>query len=135
MSTRVPSPSKSSPDTLFQPPLKLRVVPVTPFAQNCSVLVGTRTGMAAAFDPGGDLDAIDGALGKLGASPEKIFLTHGPIDPCGQAAAYAHRIEAITRKLWPLANDGSLVPGHGPMSSFGAERRDNGFVANSVLNR
>lgn len=74
-----------------QPALQLAVVPVTPFAQNCSVLVCTRTGRAAAFDPGGDLDLIDEALARLGARLEKVFLTHGHIDHCGQSPAYAQR--------------------------------------------
>ena len=44
-------------------------------------------------------------------------------------------IEAITRRLWPLGDDTAFVPGHGPMSSFGAERRSNPFVADQVLAR
>jgi hydroxyacylglutathione hydrolase len=42
-------------------------------------------------------------------------------------------IDAITRKLWPLGDDTAFVPGHGPMSSFGQERRTNPFVADRVL--
>jgi glyoxylase-like metal-dependent hydrolase (beta-lactamase superfamily II) len=42
-------------------------------------------------------------------------------------------IAAITGKLWPLGEDVRFVPGHGPMSSFGAERRTNPFVADHVL--
>ena len=215
------------------PPLQLAIVPVTPFQQNCSLLVCTRSGTAAAFDPGGDLDQIDDALRKLGVRLEKVFLTHGHIDHCGQAAEFAKRhgvplegphiddkfwidqlpgqghrfgfpplaafqpdrwlvdgdtvrfgqqtlkvihtpghtpghvvffhegarlaivgdvlfqgsigrtdfprgnpaalIDSITKKLWPLGSDVSFVPGHGPMSTFGEERRHNGFVADEVL--
>jgi glyoxylase-like metal-dependent hydrolase (beta-lactamase superfamily II) len=32
-------------------------------------------------------------------------------------------IEAITTKLWPLGDDTTFVPGHGPVSSFGASGR------------
>jgi hydroxyacylglutathione hydrolase len=71
--------------------LALRVVPVTPFAQNCSVLVDAATGRAAVVDPGGDLDRIDAALRESGATLEKVLLTHGHIDHCGQAAEYAKR--------------------------------------------
>lgn len=42
-------------------------------------------------------------------------------------------VESITGKLWPLGDDVRFVPGHGPMSSFGAERRMNPFVADAVL--
>ena len=44
-------------------------------------------------------------------------------------------IDAITKKLWPLGDDVAFVPGHGPMSTFGHERRSNPFVADSVLAR
>ena len=42
--------------------MKLLIVPVTPFMQNCSVLVCERTGKAVAVDPGGDLDRVEAAL-------------------------------------------------------------------------
>lgn len=213
--------------------MKLAIVPVTPFAQNCSLLVCEETNRAAAFDPGGDLDRIDQALAETGAVLEKVFLTHGHIDHCGQAGEFARRhgvplegpqiedrfwieqlpgqgrmfgfpplqafepdrwledgdtvsfgaqtlqvihtpghtpghvvffhepsrlaivgdvlfqgsigrtdfprgnhatlIESITKKLWPLGNDVAFVPGHGPMSTFGDERRHNAFVADDVL--
>jgi glyoxylase-like metal-dependent hydrolase (beta-lactamase superfamily II) len=44
-------------------------------------------------------------------------------------------IDSITQKLWPLGNHMQFVPGHNEMSTFGQERRDNGFVADSVLGR
>jgi hydroxyacylglutathione hydrolase len=42
-------------------------------------------------------------------------------------------VDAITGKLWPLGDDVRFVPGHGPMSSFGQERKTNPFVADDVL--
>ncbi len=213
--------------------MKLTLVPVTPFQQNCSLLVCEQTGKAAAFDPGGDLDRIDRALEQAGATLEKVFLTHGHIDHCGQAAVYARRhevplegphradafwidqlasqaslfgfpplepfqpdrwleqgdtvtfgaatlevlhcpghtpghvvffhatarlaivgdvlfagsigrtdfprgdyaalIRSITTRLWPLGDDVAFVPGHGPMSTFGDERRGNPFVSDAAL--
>ena len=50
--------------------------------------------------------------------------------PRGDAAAL---IRSITGKLWPLGDDVTFVPGHGPLSTFGQERRDNPFVADWVL--
>ncbi|WKD51582.1 MBL fold metallo-hydrolase [Microbulbifer spongiae] len=38
-------------------------------------------------------------------------------------------IRSITERLWPLGDGVRFVPGHGPMSSFGQERRTNPFVA------
>jgi glyoxylase-like metal-dependent hydrolase (beta-lactamase superfamily II) len=37
-------------------------------------------------------------------------------------------IDAITQRLWPLGDDVVFIPGHGPESSFGQERRTNPFV-------
>ena len=42
-------------------------------------------------------------------------------------------IDAITQKLWPLGDDITFVPGHGPVSTFGAERQSNPFVADMAL--
>lgn len=209
------------------------IVPVTPFQQNCSLLVCDKSGRAAAFDPGGDLDRIDEALRKSGATLEKVFLTHGHVDHCAMSHAFAQRhgvpligphaddlflierlpeqaaqygfpriepfvpdqwladgqqvefgeqvlnvihcpghtpghvvfhhvdarlaivgdvlfqgsigrtdfprgdfdtlIDSITRRLWPLGDDVTFIPGHGPTSTFGEERRSNPFVSDLAL--
>lgn len=215
--------------------MKVAIVPVTPFEQNCSVLVCERTLKAAIVDPGGDLDRIENALTQMGATAEKILLTHGHIDHCGGTAELAarlgipvegpqredafwidqlpeqgrmfgfprlaaftpdrwleqgdtvqfgeesmsvhfcpghtpghvvffsqeHRIAfvgdvlfqgsigrtdfprgdldtlltSITTRLWPLGNDVTFVPGHGPTSTFGDERRSNPYVGDAALGR
>jgi len=48
---------------------------------------------------------------------------------------HADLIESIAAKLWPLGDATRFIPGHGQMSSFGAERRSNPYVADSVLAR
>ena len=48
---------------------------------------------------------------------------------------HAELIASITGKLWPLGDDTAFVCGHGPMSTFGHERRSNPFVADRVLDR
>lgn len=218
------------------PPIRVAIVPVTPFQQNCSVMVCTETGRAAVIDPGGDLDRVDATLARVGATLgpldialEKVLLTHGHIDHCGQAGEYAARhgvpiegpheadrfwidqlpaqgqrfgftalqpftpdrwlvdgdtvqvgnqtlqvrhcpghtpghivffhapgrlaivgdvlfrgsigrtdfprgdhdalIASIRERLWPMGDDVTFVPGHGPTSTFGHERRTNPFVA------
>lgn len=42
-------------------------------------------------------------------------------------------LDAIVERLWPLGDDTVFVPGHGPLSNFGHERKTNPFVADSVL--
>ena len=38
-------------------------------------------------------------------------------------------IASITQRLWPMGNDTVFIPGHGPESTFGRERRSNPYVA------
>jgi hydroxyacylglutathione hydrolase len=40
---------------------------------------------------------------------------------------------SITGKLWPLGADIQFVPGHGPTSSFGAERATNPYVSDEAV--
>lgn len=215
--------------------MKVTIVPVTPFQQNCSVIVDEATNKAAVVDPGGDLDRVLAALAKSGAQLEKILLTHGHLDHCSGAAElrrqtgvpiegpqredafwisqlpqaagnygfppaevfepdrwledgdkvtvgstqldvrhcpghtpghvvffshadrlamvgdvlfagsigrtdfprgdHATLIRSITQKLWPLGEDVTFIPGHGPVSTFGNERESNPFVADRVLKR
>lgn len=42
-------------------------------------------------------------------------------------------IKSITEKLWPLGDDVAFIPGHGPMSTFGQERKMNAFVSDYAL--
>lgn len=73
-------------------PIQIAVVPVTPFAQNCSILWCTSTMKAAVIDPGGDLDKIRAALAETGATVEKIILTHGHVDHAAGAAELAESL-------------------------------------------
>ncbi len=211
-------------------PLKFQIIPVTPFAQNCTLLWCDQTLRAAIVDPGGDIPRILRAVRDNGVTPEKILITHGHIDHAGAAAELAeelsvpiegpHRedqfwidglpqqskmfgfpdvraftparwledgdrvgfgavemavlhcpghtpghivffnaperlalvgdvlfqgsvgrtdfpkgdfntlIDAIRSKLWPLGDDVAFISGHGPMSTFGEERRSNPFCGN-----
>jgi hydroxyacylglutathione hydrolase len=213
-------------------PLKAAIVPVTPLQQNCTLLWCTETNKAAFVDPGGDLPRLKAAAAQAGVEIEKILITHGHIDHCGQAGMLAEElgvpiegpheadrfwiarleddgrnygiqgrifepdrwlvdgdqatvgnlvfdvrhcpghtpghvvfhhapsklaivgdvlfqgsigrtdfpmgnhadlIHAITTRLWPMGDDTAFVPGHGPMSTFGHERKTNPFVADRVL--
>ncbi|MBC5763948.1 MBL fold metallo-hydrolase [Ramlibacter albus] len=41
---------------------------------------------------------------------------------------HATLIASITQRLWPMGDDTVFIPGHGPESTFGAERRSNPYV-------
>jgi len=212
--------------------MKIKVIPVTQFQQNSSLLICEATRRAAAVDPGGDLDRIVAALDEHGVTLEKIFLTHGHIDHCAGAKILADRfsvpiegphpderfwldqlpeqsvrfgfpaaqafeptrwlqngdsvqfgdetlevyhcpghtpghvvffsrahriacvgdvlfagsigrtdfprgnhadlIRSIRTRLWPLGDDVTFIPGHGPVSTFGEERSSNPYVADGV---
>jgi len=213
--------------------MQITVIPVTAFAQNCSILACEMTNEAAIVDPGGDLDRIIEQLQGQSLDAKKIFLTHGHIDHCAGAPELARRLNipiegpqqadafwidrlaeaarmyglpparsftpdrwlhdgdtvsfgrqtlqvlhcpghtpghvvffhagdrvalvgdvlfagsigrtdfprgnhadllaSIRNKLWPLGNDVTFVPGHGPLSTFGEERRSNPYVGDAAL--
>lgn len=37
-------------------------------------------------------------------------------------------LDSITQRLWPFGNDTVFIPGHGPDSTFGRERKSNPYV-------
>ena len=69
--------------------MKVAIIPVTPFQQNCTLLVCEQTKQAALVDPGGDIELILEAVKEQGVVLEKILLTHGHIDHCGGTAQLA----------------------------------------------
>lgn len=46
---------------------------------------------------------------------------------------HAQLIDAIRNRLFPLGDDNRFVPGHGPVSSFGQERRTNPYVSDYAV--
>lgn len=218
--------------TPSEPPMRVGILPVTPLQQNCSLIWCTKTMKGALVDPGGDLDKLKAAVAKIGVTIEKLLVTHGHLDHCGQTGMLAkelgvpiegpHKedrfwiaqldddgkrwgmhaetfepdrwlqdgdkvtvgeleldvihcpghtpghvvffhapsrfamvgdvlfqgsigrtdfprgnhqqlIDSITQKLWPLGEDVTFVPGHGPTSTFGQERKTNAFVSDYIL--
>jgi glyoxylase-like metal-dependent hydrolase (beta-lactamase superfamily II) len=203
-------------------------VPVTAFAQNCSIVWCDRTLAAAVIDPGGDLPELKAEIARLGVKLEQIWLTHAHIDHAGGTGTLARElglpivgphpgdqfwidglatqsqmfgfppaepftptrwlgdgdtvqigdstlsvrhcpghtpghvvfhsaeidrafvgdvlfagsmgrtdfpggdhatlIASITQRLWPMGDQTVFIPGHGPESSFGRERRTNPYV-------
>lgn len=79
-------------ETANTPPMKAGIVPVTPLQQNCSLIWCTSTNKGALIDPGGDLDRLKAAVAKSGVELEKILITHGHIDHCGEAGVLAKEL-------------------------------------------
>ena len=46
---------------------------------------------------------------------------------------YQQLIDSITQRLWPLGLDITFIPGHGPTSTFEAEKKTNPFVSDAAL--
>ncbi|MEZ5554596.1 MBL fold metallo-hydrolase [Haliea sp.] len=211
--------------------IQVTIVPVTAYQQNCSIIKCLDTGRGALVDPGGDVERLLQAAEKMGATLEKILLTHGHMDHCaaadvlrqqlgvpiegpekedafwidrlpewcrmsgfphadafvpdrwleqgdtvtvgaqtlqvfhcpghtpghvvflhaGQRVAWVgdvlfqgsigrtdfprgdhdQLIASIRETLFPLGDDITFVPGHGPTSTFGQERRSNPFVSDT----
>ncbi len=63
--------------------MKAVIIPVTPFAQNCSLIWCEETKKAAVVDPGGDLEHILKIADEQGVEIEKILITHGHLDHAG----------------------------------------------------
>lgn len=101
-------------------PFKVHVVQVTPFAQNCSILVETATNRAAVIDPGGDLARIESVIASSGGKVEKIFLTHGHVDHAGAASELAKKLGVPIEG--PHKDDGFLLAGlPGQAARFGMQ--------------
>ena len=208
--------------------MKYRILPVTAFQQNCSLIWDEQTMEGALIDPGGDVEHLLALAKQAGVTLTKLLLTHGHIDHVGGALVIARQlgipiegpheedafllerlpeqtdyfgfphsdaftpsrwlhdgmhvtvgaielqvihtpghtpghviffepgtrtafvgdvlfkgsigrtdfprgdyttlIASITERLLPLGDDVTFVPGHGPVSTFGNERRTNPFL-------
>lgn len=65
--------------------LRIAVIRVTPFQQNCSIVFDEETKRGAVVDPGGDVQQIVAEINESGVTIEKILLTHGHVDHAGGA--------------------------------------------------
>lgn len=69
-----------------------RIIPVTPFQQNCTLLVCPETAETAIIDPGGEPERILMAIDEMQARPVAVLLTHGHLDHVGAAPALAQTL-------------------------------------------
>ncbi|HET9701474.1 MAG TPA: MBL fold metallo-hydrolase [Burkholderiales bacterium] len=72
--------------------MKAKIIPVTPFQQNCTLLWCEETMKGAVVDPGGELDRILDEAKRSGVAIEKILLTHAHIDHAGGTGELAERL-------------------------------------------
>lgn len=63
--------------------MRYKIIPVTAFEQNCSILWCENTKKAAVVDPGGDVARILAFLDSQQLTLDKILVTHGHIDHAG----------------------------------------------------
>jgi len=63
--------------------MRFQIIPVTPYAQNCSLVWCETTGLATLVDPGGDVDRLLAAVEKAGVKLDKLLLTHAHLDHVG----------------------------------------------------
>ncbi len=73
-------------------PLNAVIVPVTALQQNCTLLWCTKTMRGAFIDPGGDLDQLKAVAAERGVTIEKLLVTHGHIDHCGETGVLAREL-------------------------------------------
>ncbi len=208
--------------------LHYKIIPVTPFQQNCSVIWCSETNLAAVVDPGGEIPRIREFIKSNKLELDKILITHAHLDHAGGTAELArlngvpiigpHKddqfwidllpeqcaqfgfdgdtftpdqwldhgdvvalgnlsfevvhcpghtpghvvfvertanfaavgdvlfqgsigrsdfpkgnqkdlVDSIRKRLFPLGDNIDFIPGHGPMSTFGQERKTNPFVS------
>lgn len=73
--------------------LKQKIIPVTSYQQNCSLVWCDQTLEAAAIDPGGDVSILSAELTSRQLNLTQIWLTHGHLDHVGgteELAAQCH---------------------------------------------
>ncbi|QBH95810.1 MBL fold metallo-hydrolase [Limnobaculum zhutongyuii] len=71
--------------------MKYKIIPVTPFQQNCTLLWCEETKLAVIVDPGGEPAILSKTIEELGLKLVKVLLTHGHLDHVGAASKMARR--------------------------------------------
>ncbi len=89
--------------------MKFFIIPVTPYQQNCSLLICEQTRQAAVVDPGGDLELILHKVDREKVELKSILVTHGHLDHVGAVAELAEKLSLpiygpqIEDKFWIAA--------------------------------
>lgn len=72
--------------------MQYRILPVTAFQQNCSLIWCEATRRAALVDPGGNEEMLIAAAEQEGVTIERLLLTHGHVDHVAAASTLARRL-------------------------------------------
>lgn len=72
--------------------LEYRILPVTPFQQNCTLVWDADTGKGAFVDAGGDIDQLMALAEQQGVEIEKLLVTHGHLDHVGAVGEMAEKL-------------------------------------------
>lgn len=87
------APALSGAASLYYALMRYTIIPVTPYQQNCTLLVCEQSNKAALVDPGGDLDLLLDEVSAQGAELESILVTHGHMDHIGGVAELSSRLK------------------------------------------
>ena len=67
--------------------LQVKIVPVTAFQQNCSIVWDSETKEAILIDAGGEAEKLKAEVEELGLTVKALWLTHGHLDHAGAVGA------------------------------------------------
>ena len=82
----------STPAPILERFMRYRIVPVTKFRQNCSLLWCPLTMQGAIVDPGPEFEHIEAAIAEEDVEIVKILVTHGHADHSGGAGEVSERL-------------------------------------------
>lgn len=91
--------------------LKYRIIPVTAFQQNCSLVWCSQSKAAALIDPGGETERLLDVIVQEGVKLEQVWLTHGHLDHVGATAALLENHQSSDSKK-PLRVEGPHTADH-----------------------
>ena len=89
--------------------MRVGVVPVTPFSQNCTILWDDETREAVVIDAGGDVDRIMDAVTRQGLDVRALWLTHGHLDHAGGVMELRDLLGDKVEIVGPDARDAMLL--------------------------
>ncbi len=72
--------------------LQFRIIPVTPYEQNCTLLWCDETMEGALVDAGGDLPKLKAEVARHGVKLVKLLATHGHLDHVGGVLALSEEL-------------------------------------------